>query len=167
MQPKIKNSGFTLIELIIYIGIVSIILVSISYLMIDILGASVSNLAKTEVTQSIRLITTQLIKDVHRSADIQSVEPGRLILILPAGHVLNYSFDQQQKKLVSWIDDNDPIQIYSDDIEVEGEFSDLSFMDKTKTVNVNLSVSYKNPSNNQIYQANTIINLALELHGRR
>ncbi|MBN1779252.1 MAG: prepilin-type N-terminal cleavage/methylation domain-containing protein [Candidatus Buchananbacteria bacterium] len=167
MKINSKNSGFTLIELIIYIAIVSIILVSISYLMIDILKGSVSSIAKTEVNHNIRLLVWQLNKDIHGAAAVKDISAESLTLQLSDGHELKYFFDLEAKKLISQLDGGQLIQVHSDDINVEGDFSSLSFMDKTKGVDVNLIISYKNPSGRQEYDASANVNLGVELYGRR
>ncbi len=163
--PK-KGAGFTLIELIIYLGILSIILVSMSYLMLDILGGQTKIYGNQDVNQNLRFISNYLIKDIRAASDISSLSADTLVLFMP-GDDITYNFVAAEKKLTRHLGSNDPIQLNSDRVEITGNFSDLSYHNKVKEVGVYLVIIYKNPDNLPDYNASTTSAFSVGLRGRR
>ena len=164
-KSKTQNSGFTLIELIIYLAIVSIILVSISYLTIDLISGQSSSQADQELIYGFNFITATLIKDIRLAQDITSLSSGVLALTMP-GDDVTYSFDLSNKKLTRQIGAA-VADLHSDAIEVTGSFSDRSYLGRAKNVGVDLSLNYINPDNLPQYNASTTASFSVELRGRR
>ena len=161
-----RQAGFTLVEMIIYIAIVSIILVSISSLMLDIMAGRASNYAKQEINYNSRYLTNRLIKDIHASSAINSLAADTLVLVSPGGKI-TYHFDSSSDSLTRQIDDGQVTRMHNGEIAVGGSFADQSFAGRTQSVQVNLDFVYKNPSNVINYQASNSVSLTLELQGRR
>lgn len=165
-SKKHPPRGFTLMELIVYIAIVSIILVSLTYLILDIIGGQTHSDASLEINQNLRFITRNLVSDIHAAQTVSSLVADTLILATPGGQV-TYHFDSGDKKITRQVDAGNPIDLSSDEIEVGGSFSDQSFSDRNKTVGVVLNISYKNPSNRSDFNATTSAIFSVELRGRR
>ncbi|MFA5022376.1 MAG: type II secretion system protein [Patescibacteria group bacterium] len=163
---KQRPGGFTLIEAIIYLGIVSIILVSISYLMLDILAGQTKNYGTQEVSQNLRFISNNLIRDIESAQDITSLSSDTLVLV-KGGQSLTYSFDLVNDNLTRQLGAGQPEILNSNRLEVTGSFSDLSYLGRTKNVGVSLFLNYKNPGNLPDYNASTTFNFSVELKGRR
>ena len=161
-----SGAGFTLIEMIIYLAIVSIILVTLSYLIIDILGGQTKNVAGQEVNQNLRFITNYLIKDVKSAQGIGSLTADTLVLTRPADDI-TYNFDGVSQKITRQLGAAAPVDLNSRQLEVTGSFIDLSYLGRTKNVGINLIVSYKNPENLPDYNASTTVEFSVELRGRR
>src|SRR3989338_4365178 len=164
--PIANRRGFTLVEMIIYIAIVSVILVSISYLMIDIAGGQIKSEARLEVNYNLRLISQRLLADIHSAQNISSLAPDTLVLAGPGGTV-TYNFDATNFELTRQVASNPAVVLNTKAVEISGSFSDRSFLGRTKNVSVQLTVSYKNPGNLPDYQASESLNFAAELRGRR
>jgi len=160
------NKGFTLIELIIYLAIVSIILISISYLILDILGGQTKNYAKQEVNHNLRFISDNLIKDIKKAQDIDSLASDTLVLTMP-GDDVTYNFDSINNKLTRQLGIAAPVDLNTNWVEISGSFSDLSYLARAKNVGINLEINYKNPGNLPDYNASTTIEFSVELRGRR
>src|SRR3989344_8346758 len=120
-KSKTQNSGFTLIELIIYLAIVSIILVSISYLTIDLISGQSGSQADQELIYSFNFITATLTKDIRSAQAIASLSSDVLVLIM-TGDDVTYSFDVGNKKLTRQIGAS-AVDLHSDVIEVTGSFT--------------------------------------------
>lgn len=65
-----KNSGFTLVELLIYMGLISILMVFMSQLFGAIFDVKIESEANSAVDQDGRFILSRLIYDIERSAAI-------------------------------------------------------------------------------------------------
>ncbi|MFA6254410.1 MAG: prepilin-type N-terminal cleavage/methylation domain-containing protein [Patescibacteria group bacterium] len=161
-----RRDGFTLIELIIYLGILSIILVSMSYLMLDILGGQTKIYGNQDVNQNLRFISNYLIKDIRAASDINSLSADTLVLVMP-GEDITYNFDSAEDRLTRQLGSNEPVQLNSDRVEITGNFSDLSYLNKAKEVGVYLVIFYKNPDNLPDYNASTTSAFSVGLRGRR
>ena len=162
-NPKSRSSGFTLVELIIYIGIVAIILVSITYLVFDIISGQTKSYVHLEVDQNLRFIKDIMTQDIKTASDFNI--PSADVLNLDTGAVI-YTFDGVNNKITrqegAVIND-----ITTDEIEVTGNFTSLSYNQRTKNVRVHLDINYKNPSNLSDYQASQVVDFTMELRGRR
>jgi prepilin-type N-terminal cleavage/methylation domain-containing protein len=165
---QIPNSkkGFTLIELIIYLAIVGIILTGISYLILDVLGAQITNYTDQEINYHVRYITDIITKDIESAQDISSIAFDNLVLTMP-GDDITYNFDGLNSALTRQIGSSPPVAIHSDNVEVSGTFTELSRLNRTKNVNIHLEINYKNPGNLSDYNSSTTVNLAVELRGRK
>ncbi len=161
-----KGAGFTLIELIIYLGIVGMILVSISYLILDIMVGQATNYADQEVNYNFRYIADILTDDIKSSQDIGSLTNSNLVLIM-AGDDIIYNFDETNKILSRQVGDAAPLSVNNENIEIIGNFTDFSKMGRTKNVGIHLNISYKNPGNISDYNSTTTVDFAVELRGRR
>lgn len=163
---KLQSQGFTLIEVIIYLAIVSVILVSLSYLMLDILGGQTKNYAKQEINYNLRFISNILTKDIKAAKNIYSLTSNTLVLTM-LSDTITYNFDSVNKKITRQLGSGTPVTINTDPVEVTGNFTNLSYLGRVKNVGVYLSLVYKNPSNLPDYNASGAVNLSVELRGRR
>ena len=169
-ELRIKNqesrTGFTLVEVIIYLAIVSTILVSISYLIIDIISGQTKSLAGAEVNYNIRFISAQLARDIKSAQNIGSISADTLVLALP-GDDITYNFDAGNQKITRQLGVATPEDLNTTQVEVTGSFDDNSYLQRSKNVGIGLTVVYKNPSNLPDYNVSSIITLSLELKGKR
>ena len=163
---KSLNRGFTLVETIIYIAIVSIILVSITYLILDILGGQTKNTANLEVGYNLRMINNLLTQDIRKSSDFSRPDSQILNLVFPGDDII-YFFDSNSRQLSRQVGNQSPIIINTAAVEVIGSFSDLSYLPRAKSVGVNIQVIYKNSDNLSEYNASSTASFATELRGRR
>ena len=85
------QTGFTLVELIIYLGIVALLLTSVSYLIIDLMSGQTGSRADEEVNYNVRLIADRLAADIAAAQQIVSLTSDRLTLDLP-GDDVTYEF---------------------------------------------------------------------------
>jgi type II secretory pathway pseudopilin PulG len=161
-----KRNGFTLVEAIIYLAIVSIILVSISYLILDIMGSQSKNYAFKEVDQNLRFISNNLTRDIKAASAITSLSSTTLVLALSAG-AITYNFDGANKKITRQVGSNPAADLNSGQVEVLGSFSDLSYVNRTENIGIHLGVNYKNPDNLPDFRGSAQIDFAVELRGRR
>lgn len=164
---NIKKSGFTLIETIIYLAIVSIILISISYLIIDIIGSQTKSIAGNEVNHNMRFITEALSKDIRSAQAIGiPVTPDTLVLTMP-GDDITYNFDAGNLTLTRQVGAAAAEDLNTTQVEVTGSFVDRSYTTRSINIGVTLTVEYKNPSGLSDYAADSTSNFSFELRGRK
>jgi type II secretory pathway pseudopilin PulG len=172
---KIKNSklktknfqtGFTLIETIIYLAIVSMILVSTSYLIIDLVSGQTKSVAKQEVNHNLRFISTEIIQDIRSAQAIGSLSADTLVLSMP-GDDITYIFDAGNLKLTRQLGAGSPIDLNTSQVNVTGSFTNYSYTTRSSNVGVSLTVEYKNPENLPDYEADSTTVFTVELRGRR
>ncbi len=82
-----KNSGFTLIELIMYVGLLSILLAVMSQVFLATLSVRTESEGNASVSQDSRFIMSRIGYDVRRASEIQSPAlggtAGELVLTVP------------------------------------------------------------------------------------
>lgn len=161
-----KQSGFTLIETIIYLAIVSIILISISYLIIDIIGSQTKSIAGNEVNHNIRFMSDYLAKDIRSAQTISSLTSDTLVLTM-SGDDITYNFDVGNLTLTRQVGVAVAEDLNTPQVEVMGSFVDRSYTTRSINVGVTLTVEYKNPSGLSDYAADSTSNFSFELRGRK
>lgn len=167
MNYRLHNrKGFTLVEMILYIAIVSVLLVGITYLFLDVLQSQKKDVAGKEVNDSVRFISAQLIRDIRSAESIGSVSPLALTLMMPGDDVM-YIFDQPNEMLIRQIGSATPVKVHSDSVLVSGAFNDLSYLTRSANIAATLVISYRNPDNLSEYNASSTIRFSAELRGRR
>lgn len=160
-----RQSGFTLIEVVIYLAIVSIILVSISYLIIDIMAGQTKSYANQDVNQNLRFITNYLDKDIKSAQDIGTF--GDTLVLTMAGDDTTYNFNSIDKTITRQLGIGPAVVLNTNRTEVTGSFSNLSYLSRAKNVEIQIVVNYKNPGNTIDYKASISANFSVELRGRR
>ncbi|MBU1164650.1 prepilin-type N-terminal cleavage/methylation domain-containing protein [Patescibacteria group bacterium] len=163
---QLTNKGFTLIELIIYIAIVSIILVSITYLILDVLGSQTKSYAHLEIEQNLRFIKQTMSADVKSAQDINTLTATSLILENGVDDI-TYTFDTVENKITRQVGSLPAEDITTNEVVVIGNFSNLSYLSRSRNIRVHLDITYLNPSDLADYRANLIADLTLTLRGRR
>jgi prepilin-type N-terminal cleavage/methylation domain-containing protein len=167
MNYRLYNQkGFTMIEMILYIAIVSVLLVGITYLFLDVLQSQKKDTAGKEVNDNVRFISAQLMRDIRSAESIGSVSPSALTLVMPGDDVI-YIFDQSSEMLIRQIGSAAPVQVHSDSVSISGSFDDLSYLTRSANISVTLIVSYRSPDNLPEYNASSTIQFSTELRGRR
>ncbi|RJR31597.1 prepilin-type N-terminal cleavage/methylation domain-containing protein [Candidatus Parcubacteria bacterium] len=163
-QPT-NSRGFTLIELIIYIGIVSIILVSVSYLVLEVLSSQSKSYAYLETEQNFRFVQELITTDIKKADDF-FVPDDQTLTLYSGTDVINYHFDPLKK--ITRQKNSEPIfDINTDEVEVQGSFSDYSFLGRSRQVRVNLTINNKNTSGLSDFSALKTAAFAVEIRRRR
>ena len=166
-NSQLTNKGFTLIELIIYVGIVSIILVSITYLVLDILGSQSKSIAYLEAEQNLRFMKEIMTRDIKSAKDITSLTADTLVLKNAPSDDITYAFVSINNKISRQVGEYPSLDINSNEVEVSGSFSNLSYGARSRNVRVHLDINYYNPDNLADYRASLSSDFSVSLRGRR
>lgn len=93
------TKGFTLVEMIIYIGLMSIFIVILTEIFISILNVRLETEATSSVDQDGRFILGRLEYDIFRASDINVTSPTSLNLTI-GGNTYTYSLNGGNIQLV-------------------------------------------------------------------
>lgn len=158
-----KQHGFTLIELIVYLAIASIILVSISYLIIDIISGQSKSVADREVNYNARVIGQMLSRDVRSASAIGSFASDAVTLTMP-GDDITYTFTGSNT-FTRQVGAAAAETIHSDRVEVTGSFAELSRFGRSLNLSSEIIVQHKNPSNLPDFNASSTVQFSTQLRG--
>ncbi|PIS04602.1 MAG: hypothetical protein COT81_05660 [Candidatus Buchananbacteria bacterium CG10_big_fil_rev_8_21_14_0_10_42_9] len=164
-----SNDGFTMIEMIIYIGIVGMFLTAISLMALEVSSGQAKTLVTQEVQQNLRLANQLLIQDIQAAADITSPTVGGSgnTLILDNGALDAITYTINGNVLTRQIGGNPPVEVTTDNVVTTAAFENLSYNNRSRNVGVTLNVSFNNPSGISDFDANSNVTYAVELKGRR
>ena len=167
MKKEIRKNGFTLIELVIYLGITSIILVSITYLTLTLLLGQAKNFVGSELNYNLQYLSNYLTRDIKRANKIDSLSTTTLSLSQQSDTVV-YRFDRDNLELWRQYNSNPPVKMNTDYIKINGTFFEKSFANKSKNVEVYLElIEFKNEGGLQEFTATTSSVFNVELRGKK
>jgi Tfp pilus assembly protein PilW len=135
-----KTQGFTLIELILYVGLTSILIAILSQVFLATLGVRLESQNTTSVTVDSRYILTRLTYDIRRAGTIiapaEGVSAQGLTLMIPeAGGEATYTYALDGNNLMLSTA-SDVSQLNSDGSQVEA----ISFTRVGDTVQISLQL---------------------------
>lgn len=153
------GSGFTFIELIIYIAIIAVFVVALILLVHNIVLGQVKNQALAEVQNNARLALARMKYEIRQSADINESQsqfaptnPGTLYLENPSADVI-FSVNGD-KALTIEIGADPSWELTSSEVEVETlTFQDVSPTADYSAIKIVLTIDYKNPSQSKDWEA--------------
>lgn len=168
-MKTIKLKGFSLIEMLVYITIFSIIFFTISSFFIWVIKGNIKNRAIQEVLDNGRLAMETITYEIREAKSIYTptTTSSQLSLettkYLPDGESASYiDFYLCDNKICFKKESQEPVAITSDRIVV----NNLSFTligDGPSFVKINLDISFKNPDNRPEYQASVNLKSAASL----
>lgn len=162
-MKKIKTNGFTLLELILYMGIVTIILSAIIPFAWNVIESGAKSGVQEEVYDQGRFISEKIEQEIRNAQDISlstsnfdlnlAANPGKKLSIIEFGGTTTI-FDVQNGKVRITQGANPPVNLNSNDTNVTDlTFTNYSSADsKTKNIDFTLTVQDSNNSS-QSYSA--------------
>lgn len=156
------KKGFTLIETIVYLAIVTGILIATISFAWEIIYGNEKFVALQEVNQNSQYVLEQLRQKIRESSDITSLSSSTLVLDNSPNDDYTFYIDPIDKKVTLQIGSGTPIDLTTPDVEVTGGFEDLS-TSRSKNVKIDIVISYKNPENLQRLEADFNLVTAIEL----
>ncbi len=167
MQEKNKKNGFTLVELVIYLGITSIILVSITYITLTLLLGQAKSFVGSELNYNLQYLSNFVTQDIKSSNKIISLSTTTLALAQQSNTV-TYWFDRDNLELWRQYNSDQPTKMNTDYIKINGTFYKKSFANKSKNVEVYLElIEFKNKGDLEEFTATTSSVFNVELRGKK
>lgn len=78
-----SKRGFTIIELILYVALLSIVMTGIISFSLDMLGGRVKSRSQREVQDNLRFAMKRMQYEIRNAASIQSISPADVCLAVP------------------------------------------------------------------------------------
>lgn len=152
------NRGFTLIELIIYIGIVAGILLVAFNFGWEIIYGNVKSQAIREVQQNTRFVIEKITESVLATSNINSPAPGNssnfLSLAMQDLSLDPTIFEVADEKLMVTQEVNGPYELTNDRVRVTNlQFTNVSYAGTPGTVRIRMTIEHVNPNNISQYEA--------------
>jgi Tfp pilus assembly protein PilW len=175
IRVKIKFSyrhkfvtGFTLIEFLIYVGIVATILIITTGFLWNIIFGNIKETSYQEVQQNGRFALTKINQEIKKAAGINSPPPAgsanSLSLAMADASLNPTIFDAVDGKLKITQGTNGPYELTTDEVRVSNLlFTNLSYENTPGTVQVEMTIDHVNPSNRVEYQASINLNSTFSL----
>ena len=159
-----NQAGLTLIEIIIYITIVSMILTVAIFFAWDVIGGQTKTYVITEINQNTRFIIETISRDMRQATSINSVSATTLSINLITGDTVIYEFGSDPATLTRQFNTDDPVLIHSAVVDVTGNWEDLS-TSQASAVALTLDVAYTTDSGHSDWESNisTVTSFALNL----
>lgn len=151
------NKGFTLIEFIVYIGIVGIILLAASVIGLNILFGKAKLAAIEEVSQNARYASERISERVRNAQAINSPSIGTtapLLSLAMADAAKNPTIFDLSRGIVRIKEGSESaVDITSNEVSVTNiQFLNISYASTPGTVRVQMTVQYNNPSGRKEYE---------------
>ena len=145
------NRSFTLIELLIYIAIISLVLVSVTGFFWNIVSGNIKENSYQEVQQNGRFVITKITQEIKKAIGINSPVQGSsdnsLSLIMSEPNLNPTIFDVSGGKLRITQGASAPIELTTDQIRVSNlQFTNLSYLNSPGTLRVEIALENLNPS---------------------
>ena len=157
--------GFSLMEIIIYVALVSTILTSVTYFAWDIIYGDIKTYVKREVQQNARFSLEKMAYEIRQANSIISIAADNKTLELDSDPDVN-------KKITMQTGSATPEDITSDEVEViNGGFYDRSYTyggatePATENVKIEMSINYYNPDDLNEWLAEEQYETTIELQG--
>lgn len=155
---NIIMKGFTLIELIIYIGIVTGILLVAFNFGLEIIYGNVKSQAIREVQQNSRLAIEKINESILGASSINSPTPGNssnsLSLTMQGLSLDPTIFEVVDNKLKITQGEDGPYELTNDRVKVTSlQFTNVSYEEAPGTIRVQISIEHVNPNNLSQYEA--------------
>lgn len=145
---KIKNnSGFTLIEVLIYIAVSSVMLVVVISFVRNILMIRNKITINSKVQQNARYVMARMVREIRYAEDLSVVDQNTLQLFVQDADRNPLYFDLQDGVLYMKEGLNDPVAITGNDVKVgEVLFEDRTTPNSADIVKITLTIT--NPDTN-------------------
>lgn len=162
------KKGFILIELLFYISIISLVLISIIGFFWNIISGNIKEQAYQEVQQNGRFAITKITQEIKKAIRVNNPLPGisanSLSLVMQDPSLNPTIFDLSNGKLRITQGVLVPIELTTDQILVNNlQFTNLSYPDTPGTVRIEMTLENLNPSEKTEYQASIDLKTTVSL----
>ena len=162
------NKSFTLIELIIYIGIVAAILLVAVNFGWEIIYGNVKSQAVREVQENARFVMEKITRTIEKASAINSPTPGNsassLSLEMADSDENPTVFELSDNKLQVTYGGSGVYELTNNRVRISNlQFTNLSYEDTPGTVKIEMTISHFNPGNLNQYEASSTLKSSASL----
>jgi type II secretory pathway pseudopilin PulG len=170
-----NGAGFTLMEILIYVGVLAIVILTISSFFLWITRSNAKAKAMRETLENAKrameIMTSEIreAESIYTPTSVFSTSSGQISLetkkYLPEGEETSYiDFYLCENHLCLKKEGENPIALTSDSVEIKNlEFNLITTTSTLPSIQINLKVDYKNPQNRPELIASVILNSTVSL----
>ena len=161
-----NGAGFTLIEFLIYVGIVATILVVMSGFFWNIIFGNIKETSYQEIQQNGRFALTKITQEIKKAIGINSPLPSfsSNTLSLAMADASSTIFDLVDGRLRITQGSQGPFELTSDQVRVSNLlFTNLSYPNTPGAIRMEMTIGYLNPSGLIEYQASIDLKTTVSL----
>lgn len=163
-----KNKGFTLVELIIYIAIIGTIFIVMTGFLWNVILGNIKETAYQEIQQNSRFAMIKITQEIKKATGINIPLPGNsansLSLVMAVPHLNPTVFDVVGGKLRITQGISGPYELTSDQVIVSNlQFDNLSYPDTPGTIRIEMIVDHINPGARAEYEASISLRSSISL----
>lgn len=159
--------SFTLIEILIYLGLVAVILILIIGLTFNIIYGNVKRSSYQEIQQNARFALEKINRLIRESAGINSPVPGASsdsLSLMMVDEAVNPTIIDLLNNQIRLRQSENVYSLTSDQVVVSGlEFTNLSYENTPGTIKTVFDIEYNNPDNRNEYQASLSLTSTMSL----
>lgn len=156
-----NNKGFTLMEILVYVAVLAIIISAISSFLLWAIDSNTKTRVMRETLDNARRAMEIMIYEIKEAKSIYTPTTTSTQLSLetthyvPEGEKKTYiDFYLCQSRLCLKKESQDPIALTSDKVEIKNlSFTQVATTSTNPSIEINLAIKYKSPSNQPEYQA--------------
>ncbi|MDO8560264.1 MAG: type II secretion system protein [bacterium] len=104
-MPRRSPGGYTLVELLVYVGIATIAIVVFTSFMVDVSKQAAYARIRQEVHHTGRVLLTRMISDIRNAQSVTITSPKELHLVTPSGSAIRYVWNDDPAILQAEFDD--------------------------------------------------------------
>ena len=167
-----KLKGFTLLEVVLYIALISIVLVAVTYFTWDIIYGGVKTFAVREVQQNARFAIERLTFEIKKAEGVDSIATDFVVLDNGIDPDVTLRFDVPNKKITIQEGAGPQQDLTTNDVEVtNGRFTYLSYTypgattPATENIKIEMDLNYLNPENLEDWLADESFETSVEIKG--
>jgi len=163
-----SQKSFTLIELLLYISIISLVLISITGFFWNIASGNIKESSYQEVQQNGRFVMTKITQEIKKAIGINSPVLGSsansLSLKMSDSNLNPTIFDVSGGKLRITQGASAPIELTTDQVVANNlQFTNLSYLNTPGTIRVETTLENLNPSGKSEYKASIDLKTTVSL----
>ena len=167
---QILKSGFTLMEILIYIAVLAIIVLAVSAFLTWSIKSNAKTEAMREVSDNARRAMEIMTYEIREAKSIYTLTSTSTQFsletthYLPEGETFTYiDFYLCDSNLCLKKESQNPISLTSDSVEVKNLVFDQIITGEAPSIQINLKIDYKNPNKRPEYQASVELNSTASL----
>lgn len=174
MSNKPVHKGFTLVELIVYLGLVTVILVSVTTFAWNVVNGKMKSQSVQEVGQNGRFSLERITQDVHGARGLNvaqstfGVNPSRLSLQMRGGaaNPTVFDLDSATNRLRITQGVQAPQFLTSDEVRVTEFIVENRSVGRSENIEVHLTIERVNPSGSSAFSASESWETAIEVRDK-
>jgi len=160
----LNKEGFTLVEILVYISTLSIIILALSFFIVWSIQTTNKSKAMREALYNTRMSIEIMTHEIREAKSLSSSSTATHLYLVNTTTTEFYLCETASTTLCQKKGSGDPVLLTSDKVEVKNlKFQKIENTTTTPSIQISLTIDYKNPSNLPEYQASASVTSTVSL----